>query len=104
MLLGEMIRDLSDEAQATEALMHVGDLPLVARLQNQVGVAMAGVYAADAVARFADTASDEDWLALMNKLERADDPAAACLGAMVDWALKQDTDECHDGCSCHHSH
>ena len=106
MLLGDMIRNLSDEAQAAEALLGLSDLPLVAAIEQarQAHGETAGGYAAGAVARFADQAGDEDWLALMNRIERTDDPAAACLRAMLEWSLKQDSTEGETGCSCGHSH
>ncbi len=92
MLLGQLIRDLSDEGEAAEALRGLGDLPLLARVEQaaQAQDMGAGAYAALAVMRFADQAGDDDWLALMTALERADDPGVACLRAMVVWALGQD--------------
>lgn len=102
MLLGQVIRNLSDEATAAETLLSLGDLALVARIETVRGAhnETAGAYAANAVARFADAAGDEDWLALMNRLERSDDPAAACLHMMIDWSLKQDAPNQAHSCSC----
>ena len=100
MLLGQMIRDLTDENRATEALVALGDLPLLARLERHAQGEAAGAYAANAVALFADGASDEDWLGLMNRLERTDDPAAACLRTMIEWSLDRDAQETHEGCTC----
>jgi len=60
-------------------------------------------YAAGAVRRFANLASSEDWLALMNAIERADDPGLDCLTHMLNWSLKRDEAEnapSHGGCSC----
>ena len=98
MLLGDIIRDLADESTAAEALLSLGDLPLVARIQHaRRSEATAGAYAAGAVARFADCADDKAWLGLMNRIERTDDPAAACLRTMVEWSLT--LDEGH-ACGC----
>lgn len=89
-MLGTLIRDLADESKASEALLSIGDIALVARIEHaRRGDMTTGAYAAAAVARFADRAGDEDWLSLMGKMERADDPAAACLGAMIEWSLMQ---------------
>ena len=44
--------------------------------------ALVGLGAAGAARRFANLASSEDWLALMNVIERADDPGVATLGHM----------------------
>ena len=68
-----------------------------------------GEYASGAVRRFANLAGSEDWLGLMNVLERATDPGAGCLTYMVGWSLKQDeappashadSDHAHAGCTC----
>ncbi len=105
MQLGDIIRNLSDEAQASEALLSCNDIALVAR----VGVAAqryeesVGDYAAGAVRRFANLAGSEDWLALMNVIERAQDPGLEVLAHMVDWSLRQDeaSDKAgHAGCGC----
>jgi hypothetical protein len=104
MLLGQMIRNLTDESRAAEALVALGDLPLLARLEGRAQGETAGAYAANAVALFADGASDEDWLGLMNKLERTDDPASACLRTMIEWSLNRDGQERHEGCTCGHEH
>jgi hypothetical protein len=99
MLLGQMIQHLSDDAFAAEALLSLGDLPLLvdgeAACREQETSAVA--YASTAARRFADHASDEDWLALMTALERADDPGAACLRQMLVWSLRKESASC--GCS-----
>jgi hypothetical protein len=106
MLLGDMIRDLTDERNAAEALMALGDLPMVAAIEQARAPhgESAGAYAAGAVARFADHAGDEDWLALMNTIERTDDPASACLRAMIAWSLKDEAQDGHAGCTCGQEH
>ena len=77
MQLGKIIRDFSDEARAGEVLIACGDLVLLARIGEVAGRfdETVGEYATGAVQRFANLASSEDWLALMNAIERADDPA-----------------------------
>ena len=108
MLLGDIIRELSNEGTAAGALVALGDLPLLLRIDaaRAAHEETAGGYAAGAVARFADGAGDEDWLALMNAIERTDDPASACLRRMIEWSLTQDSDGPENACSCgqHHKH
>lgn len=102
MLLGQMIQCLSDDAFAAEALLSLGDLPLLVdvetacREQGTDAVA----YVAAAARRFADHASDEEWLALMTALERADDPGSACLRQMLAWALRKEAAGCGCGGGC----
>lgn len=105
MQLGEIIRGLSEEAHAGEVLLACGDLTLLARLDEMAesfGEAI-GEYAAGSVRRFANLASSEDWLALMNAMERAADPGLVCLTHMLNWSLKQDERKpaaLHPGCTC----
>lgn len=92
MLLGDMLAELRDEAVASETLMTLGDLTLMVALDaaaHRAGETPAS-YAVRAVQRFADRADDEAWLGLMGALERAEDPAAACLGRMLAWSLRHD--------------
>jgi hypothetical protein len=105
MQLGDLIRDLDDDAHASELLCASGDVVLVSRVHEMAGrfEENAGEYVGGAVRRFANLAGDEDWLALMNTVERAGDPAVACLVHMVGWSLKQDAAPAsakHQGCSC----
>ncbi len=105
MQLGEIIRKFSEEARADEALLACGDIVLLARVGETAGRydETMGEYAAGAVRRFANLASSEDWLALMNVIERAKDPGFVCLTHMLNWSLKRDEADnarAHDGCSC----
>ncbi len=98
MLLGQVLENLADETFAAEALLMLGNLPLLAQVEavaQRFGES-APTYAAEAARAFAEAASDEDWLALMSALERADDPGAACLQQMLVWSLRQD--ERHADC------
>ena len=52
-----------------------------------------GEYVANASRRFASRASDEDWLALMNAMERAETPGRAAIAHMVQWAVTADEAE-----------
>ena len=105
MQLGEIIRNFSEEAGANEALLACGDLALVARIGGMANRfdETVGEYAAGAVRRFANLASSEEWLALMNVIERARDPGIDCLTYMVNWSLQQDeapAAAAHEGCTC----
>lgn len=104
MLLGEIIRDFGQEANAAEALLACRDITLLARVDEAARryEETVGEYAAGAVRRFANLAASEDWLGLMNAIERAEDPASDCLKTMMTWSLKQDEapQPAHSGCTC----
>lgn len=81
MLLGEVIARLSNETAATEAILGLGDLRLLAEMraraeENGVGL---GAYAAWAVRTYADNASSEEWTTLIGALSRSEDPGVTCL-------------------------
>ncbi len=111
MQLGQVIRGFDDEANAAEALVACGDVALLARVDamtNRFGETV-GEYASGAVRRFSSLAESEDWLGLMNVLERASDPGTGCLTYMVGWSLKHDEamaaapeegGHSHEGCTC----
>ncbi len=104
MQLGEIIRDFSDDGKAGEALLACDDLGLLAAMAAMAGRhdETAGEYASGAVRRFANLAANEDWLGLMNVIERAEDPGIDCLTYMIRWSLKQDeaAPAAHPGCTC----
>lgn len=100
MLLGQVLERLGDEAFAAETLVSLNDLALMVQVEaagRQFGEDI-GVYAAGASRRFAHHASDDDWLALMTALERADDSGEACLRHMLAWSLRHDAEQLDDGC------
>jgi len=98
MLLGQVLERLGDEVFAAETLVTLEDLPLLVKIEagRQFGENI-GEYASGASRRFAELASDEDWLALMTALERADDAGTACLKHMLDWSLRHEASD--DGCT-----
>jgi hypothetical protein len=105
MQLGEIIRSFSEEAPASEALLACNDIVLFARVGEAAGRfdESVGEYAAGAVRRFANLAVSEDWLGLMNVVERAEDPGISCLAYMVNWSLRNDETPqtpAHEGCTC----
>lgn len=100
MLLGQVLERLGDEAFAAETLVALQDLALMVEVEaaGRQFEETIGEYAAGASRRFAQLASDDDWLALMTVLERADDAGAACLKHMLAWSLRNDARQPGDGC------
>jgi hypothetical protein len=81
MLLGDLLSRFDDEAVATEMILRVGDLALIAAMTRNaeaLGLSL-GVYAAEAVRQYADNASDEEWTTLIGQMRREEDPGAVCL-------------------------
>ena len=100
MVLGQVLERLGDEAFAAETLVALEDLNLMVQVEvagRPFGEGI-GEYAAGASRRFAQLASDEDWLALMTALERADDAGTACLKHMLEWSLRHDAESADEGC------
>ena len=113
MQLGALIRRLEDEADAARAIEALGDVILYSRVEamGRLHDESPGGYLAGAVRRFAHKGSDDDWLAVMTAIERADDPARAVMARMLHWALDKDAGDGHaPACSCgsggggHHDH
>jgi hypothetical protein len=81
MMLGDILARLNDESEAAEIILGVGDLRLLAAMQERAqseGLDLAA-YARAAVQRYAAEASDEEWITLMGLIGRAGDPGTACL-------------------------
>ncbi len=79
MMLGDLLARFADESAAAEALLGLGDLRLVAALRERAaaeGIGM-GAFAARSVRRYADAATDEEWVTLMGELGRSPDPGLA---------------------------
>jgi hypothetical protein len=107
MQLGNIIRELDNDACASAVFAASGDIILMARVTVMAGRfdEDPAEYVSGAVRRFSNLAVSEDWLALMNAVERAEDPGVACLVQMIGWSLKQDdaaapTAKPHAGCTC----
>lgn len=89
MLLGDLLTELSDETAATETILRVNDLSMLAAMREQAkadGLDLSA-YVAGTVRRYALEASDEEWITLMGLLNRAPDPGAVCLKRAFDHAL-----------------
>jgi hypothetical protein len=109
MLRGSIMAEFTDESRAELALVGLGDLVLLAAVEAERvrHDETLGEYVSGAAQRFARLASDEDWLGLMNSVEKSENPAASCLGTMVRWSVARDQAEAklpegpaHPGCSC----
>ena len=107
MQLGNIIRELDSDACASAVLAASGDIILMARVTEMASRfdEDPAEYVSGAVRRFANLAGSEDWLAMMNAVERAADPGVACLVQMIGWSLKQDAAPApvappHAGCTC----
>ena len=81
MLLGDMIARFQDEAFVIETLIALGDLALTARIATAAAAnnVSAGEIAMQAVGRFINGASDEEWATLIGLISRANDPGHAFL-------------------------
>ena len=90
MLLGDILAHFEDEAFATETILRLGELTLVAKMRQLADASgrSLGDCAASAVRRFAAEASDEQWVSLMGALARANDPGAVCLKQALAYALE----------------
>jgi hypothetical protein len=89
MLLGEVIARFEDEAFVSETLFALDDLALTARVatlaaENNVS---AGEFAMQAIGRFVNGASDEEWLTLIGQMSRAEDPGQVFLRRALSGAL-----------------
>ena len=90
MMLGDLLAELSDETAATEAILSVDDLPMLAAMREQAqadGLDLPA-YVAAAMRRYASEASDEEWITLMGLINRASDPGVVCLKRAFGHALQ----------------
>lgn len=89
MLLGDVIARFDDEVAATETLMALRDLTLVASVTTAAAreELTLGEFAMRAVDRFVSQASDEDWLTLIGRLTRSSDPGGVFLSHALTLAL-----------------
>ena len=79
MVLGDLLARFGDESFAAETILSLADLRLVVALRqcaDAEGLEL-GAFAALAVQRYAEEASDEEWITLMGVLGRSTDPDLA---------------------------
>ena len=91
MMLGDMLRRLNDDSEATEIILGVGDLPLMVAAQQRAkaeGLELVA-FLREAVQRYAAEASDEEWITLMGTIGRAADPGLACVKRALESALRE---------------
>jgi hypothetical protein len=98
MLLGDLLASFDDETVASEAILRLGDLSLLAsvRARAEAEGETLGAYAVSAVRHFAAEASDETWISLMGALARAEDPGAVCLKQALAHSLPATTSSTND--------
>lgn len=89
-MLGDLLASLTDETTATETILRSGDLKLLRAAQEQAAAEGLGLaaYVAQAARRYANEASDEEWISLMGLLNRSPDPGATCLQRAFAYALR----------------
>lgn len=104
MLLGTILKSLTNEEQAAAALLDLGDIVLIgevetARLCHDESL---GEYVSGATRRFSRLAGDEEWLQLTTELERSPTPAATCLRSILQWSVSRDAapDAGNGVCGC----
>ena len=100
MLLGDLIARFSDETIAEEAVVALGDLAMLATLREEAEETGLGIGAcmASAARRYADQASDEEWITLMGVMGKAEDPGAIFLQRALAFARQKPA--AGGGCSC----
>lgn len=86
-----MLGDLLAEARSASAMLEPALRDELARLNHDPER-----FARTAVADFERFASAEDWTTLLSLLRRSDDPALACVEAMVRWRLSVPRCGSHD--------
>jgi hypothetical protein len=93
MLLGDVIARFEDEAVVSETLLALDDLALTARIatlaaENNLS---AGELAMQSIGRFVNGASDEEWLTLIGRMSRAENPSQVFLRHALSnaWLLSQ---------------
>ena len=90
-MLGDLLTSLTDETTALETILNVGDLKLLAAAQELAaadGLDL-GSYVTQTVQRYANEASDEEWVTLVGLLNRSQDPGTTCLKRALEHALRE---------------
>ena len=92
MLVGDLIARFEDEAVAAETLVALGDIGLTARVSRAAAEqdVTVGEFATASVQRFANRASDEEWVMMIGRMERAEDPGQVFLHHILSAAVTQD--------------
>ena len=90
MVLGDVLARLTNESTAIEAILSAGDLTLLAAVQEQAAADEVDLaaYVTQMVQRYANEASDEEWVTLMGMLNRSQDPGAICLKRAFEYTVR----------------
>lgn len=107
MLLGAVINGLKNETTALEALLSLGDIVLLAEVDTarQRHEESTSEYVYGAAQRFAQLASDDEWLQLTTALQKSDQPSETAVEIMVRWSIARDAPLSPEngnnvGCTC----
>ena len=90
MLLGDIVRLLTDDAATAEVIMSVGDLALLTEMTDRAeseGMDLA-TFSQAAVRRYSDHASEEEWVTLLGQIGQSVDPASIYLKRAFASALR----------------
>lgn len=102
MILGDVLRQFGNPSVVAAVLGTVDDPGFLARAEANAALhgETLGEYASASVRLFSSQASNDDWVALMAAMGRAEDPGAICLRRMLEWAVSRETPEeaCCGGC------
>lgn len=94
MLLSDLLASFEDDAIAAETALRVGDIAILNRMRQHAEASglTIGAYAQSAVRRFADGASDDEWVSLIGAMGRTDDPGTVCLQRAFAYVTRQDAE------------
>jgi len=89
-MLGDLLASLTDETTAMETILGAGDLALLTAVRERAAAEETdlGAYVSQTVRRYANEASDEEWITLMGALNRSPDPGATCLKRAFEHVLR----------------
>jgi hypothetical protein len=90
MLLADVLSQFKDESFATESILRLGDITLLAQLRAEAeanGQSL-GEYAQGAMRRYAAEADDDEWVSLLGALAGTQDPGSVCLQRAFAYVLK----------------
>jgi hypothetical protein len=92
MLLSDLLASFEDDAIAAETALRVGDIATLngMRQHAEANGLTIGEYAQSAVRRFADGATDEEWVSLLGAMGRTNDPGATCLQRAFAYVTRED--------------
>jgi hypothetical protein len=89
MLLGDLMARVQEPSFATEALLALDDITLVARINTEAAHEglQPGEFIGQSIASFVSGATDEEWLGMIGALSRAENPGQAFLHRVLSKAV-----------------